>query len=99
MQVVDTRIVRNRRDRARARSAAAAPLALAVVVGFGCASAGVTPVDRALESTVARPSVMLVYDFAVMPGDVVVDTFGSEFERELSKEEQEAHATASLRYR
>jgi hypothetical protein len=85
--------------RIRARFAAASVLAFVVVVGLGCASAGVTTTDKVADSSVVQPGVVLVYDFAVMPGDVVVDTFGSEFEsegKELSKDEKEAYATANV---
>lgn len=99
MKLLELRIVRARRARCRAELAAVALLAGAAAVVLGCASAGVTTTEKVDESTVARPSVVLVYDFAVMPGDVVVDTFGSEFESEgrvLSKEEKEAYATAHV---
>ncbi len=67
-------------------------------IGMGCASAGVTPISgTADDSTLPRPSVVLVYDFAVGADDVVIDTFGAEFQSEgakLTEEEQTAHATA-----
>jgi hypothetical protein len=96
MNAFDAEIPANRRDRLWARSATAALLALVVLVGFGCATAKVIPFNRTSENTIARPSVVLVYDFATIPSDVVVDSFGSEFAKELTEEEQRAHATAGL---
>ncbi len=50
---------------------------LAVAAGFGCASAGVTETRQyAEESEVAKPSVVLVYDFSTTAADVMVDTRG-----------------------
>ena len=67
-------------------------------VGMGCASAGVTPISGTADhTTLPRPGVVLVYDFAVGANDVVIDTLGAEFQsegRKLTKEEQFAHATA-----
>ena len=79
------------------------PLAVILIlgltaIGMGCASAGVTPVaGTANQSMLPRPSVVLIYDFAVGADDVVIDTFGAEFQSEgakLTEEEQTAHATA-----
>ena len=68
-------------------------------IGMGCASAGVTPVaGTADESMLPRPSVVLVYDFAVHADDVVIDTLGAEFQSEgkkLTEEEQTAYAMAN----
>jgi Tfp pilus assembly protein PilW len=79
------------------------PLAVILILGLaatgmGCASAGVTPVaGTADQSMLPRPSVVLVYDFAVRTDDVVIDTLGAEFQSEgktLTEEEQIAYATA-----
>ena len=68
-------------------------------IGMSCASAGVKPVPgTADESMLPRPSVALVYDFAVHADDVVIDTLGAEFQsegRQLTEEEQIAYATAN----
>ncbi len=70
-----------------------------IAVGMGCASAGVTPVTKvADESTIPRPGVLLVYDFAVGANDVLIDTLGAAFMsegEELNEKEQTAHATAN----
>ena len=67
-------------------------------IGVGCASVSVTPVaGTADQSMLPRPGVFYVYDFAVGPEDVMVDSLGAEFMSEgekLSKEEQTAYATA-----
>jgi len=67
-------------------------------IGMGCASAGVTPVaGTADQSMLPRPGVFYVYDFAVGPEDVMVDSLGAEFMSEgekLSEEEKTAYATA-----
>jgi len=61
-----------------ARTAAVLAFALAAVIGCGGATVG--SVDRqADEATLARPQVLLVYDFAVTAGDLTVDTLGTEF--------------------
>ena len=54
-----------------------AALASLSILCLGCAGASFE--GFAKESPVAKPSVLLVYDFAVTPEDVVVDTFGSDF--------------------
>jgi len=68
-------------------------------IGMGCASASVTPVaGSANQSTLARPGVVFVYDFAVGADDVMIDTLGAEFMSEgekLTEQEQTARATAS----
>jgi hypothetical protein len=68
-------------------------------IGMGCASAGVTPIaGSADQSMLPRPGVFYVYDFAVGPEDVMVDSLGAEFMGEgekLSEEEQTAYATAN----
>jgi hypothetical protein len=67
-------------------------------IAMGCASVNVTPVaGTADQSMLPRPGVFYVYDFAVGPEDVMVDSLGAEFMSEgekLSKEEQTAYATA-----
>ena len=46
--------------------------ALALLVGLGCASAKVNPGQRYAEDVLLpEPNVLLVYDFAVCPADVV----------------------------
>ena len=63
----------------------AAMAALALCVGLACASARIESVERyAEDERLPRPGVLLVYDFAVTPNDVVVDTLGSEFGRSTS---------------
>ncbi len=53
---------------------------LAAAAGLGCASAGVTRTQQYVEeSEVAKPSVVLVYDFATSAADVMVDTTGPDF--------------------
>jgi hypothetical protein len=68
-------------------------------IGMGCASAGVTPMaGTADHSMLPRPSVVLVYDFAVHANDVMIDSLGAEFMSEgekLTEEEQTARATAN----
>jgi hypothetical protein len=68
-------------------------------IGMGCASAGVTPMaGSADQSMLPRPGVFLVYDFAVGPEDVMVDSLGAEFISEgekLTEEEKTAHETAN----
>jgi len=49
-------------------------------IGMGCASAGVTPIAGSADhSMLPRPGVFYVYDFAVGPEDVMVDSLGAEF--------------------
>jgi hypothetical protein len=70
-----------------------------MAIGMGCASASVTPVAGSADhSMLPRPSVVLVYDFAVHANDVMVDSLGAEFMSEgkkLTEEEQSARATAN----
>ena len=71
-------------------------IVFALAFGLGCASANVTPILRAPEN-IPQPDVVLVYNFAVGPNDVVVDTLGKEFKSErtnLSKQEETAYAAA-----
>ena len=74
-------------------------LLLVVLAGaLGCAGSGVTPTEPATSERIPRPAVLLVYDFAVGPNDVVVDTLGHEFQSETTertKEEKTAYATAN----
>ena len=77
----------------------AAVAALALCGGLACASAKVENVQRyAEDERLPQPGVLLVYDFAVTPDDVVADTFGPEFGRDTSpssKEVQEARQVAA----
>lgn len=67
-----------RRVSTHGRRAALAAVALAAFIGCGGASVG--SVDRtADEATLARPAVLLVYDFAVTADDLTVDALGTEF--------------------
>ena len=51
-----------------------------MLAALGCASAAVTTTERyVLETDVASPSVVLVYDFATSAADVMVDTMGPDF--------------------
>lgn len=53
---------------------------LALALALGCASSSVTPGRRYVgDEPLPRPGVVLIYDFAVDPTDVVVDAFGPEF--------------------
>jgi len=69
-----------------------------IAIGMGCASAGVTPMAGSTDpGMLPRPGVLYVYDFAVGPEDVMVDSLGAEFMSEgekLTKEEKTAYATA-----
>ncbi len=67
--------------RSRGIRVATAPVAgLAALALLACASAGVSNTRRYVpEDKVERPSVILVYDFAVSAGDVTVDTTGPSF--------------------
>jgi hypothetical protein len=69
-----------------------------LAIGMGCASAGVTPMGGGPDqSMLPRPGVFYVYDFAVGPEDVMVDSLGAEFMstgEKLSEEEKTAYATA-----
>ncbi len=77
----------------------AAMAALALCVGLACASAKIGSVERyAADERLPQPGVLFVYDFAVTPDDVVVDTLGSEFGRSASpssKEVQQARQVAA----
>jgi hypothetical protein len=58
----------------------AAALASLSILYLGCAGASVEGAQRINPYVpLARPPVFLVYDFAVTPEDVVVDSFGSDF--------------------
>jgi hypothetical protein len=69
-----------------------------IAVGMGCASARVTPMAGSTDpGMLPRPGVLYVYDFAVGPEDVMVDSLGAEFMsegEELTEEEKTAYATA-----
>jgi hypothetical protein len=73
--------------------------ALALPISLACASASVTPAQRyAGDERLPRPPVLLVYDFAVSPSDVVEDTLGPEFaapRSPMSKEEEFARKVAA----
>jgi hypothetical protein len=77
----------------------AATAALALCVCLACASAKVENVERiAADERLPQPGVLLVYDFAVTPDDVVEDTLGSEFGRSTSpssKEVEQARQVAA----
>ncbi len=67
-----------------------------IAFALGCASSGITPAVQATGESIPRPTVLLVYDFAVGPNDVVVETLGHQFQKEAtkrSKEEETAYAT------
>lgn len=53
--------------------------ALGLALALGCASSSVTSARYVGDEPLPRPGVLLIYDFAVNPADVVVDTFGPEF--------------------
>jgi hypothetical protein len=76
-----------------------ATAALALCVGLACASAKIENVQSYVEDEwLPRPGVVLVYDFAVTPDDVVADTLGPEFGPSTapsSKEVQEARRVAA----
>jgi len=76
-----------------------AAVVLASCVGLACASAKIESVQRyAGDERLPQPGVLLVYDFAVTPNDVVVDTLGSEFGRDTSpssKDVQQARQVAA----
>jgi hypothetical protein len=58
---------------------------LSLCTGLACASAKVENVQRYAEGErLPQANVLLVYDFAVTPGDVVSDTLGSAFGRSTS---------------
>ncbi len=73
--------------------------ALALLVGLGCASSKVNPGQRYAEDVrLERPPVLLVYDFAVCPADVVQDSLGAEFSPSptpASKELKQARIVAA----
>jgi hypothetical protein len=69
-----------------------------IALALGCASAKITPTETASSERIPKPDVVLVYDFAVGPDDVVLDTLGHEFQseaKERTKEEKQAYATAA----
>ena len=71
---------------------------LLIALALGCAGSSITATSPATSERIPRPTVVLVYDFAVGPNDVVVDTLGHEFQSEASersKDEKTAYATAS----
>ncbi len=53
---------------------------LALLVGLGCAGAKVKPGQRyAEDEPLPEPPVLIVYDFAVSPDEVVQDSLGAEY--------------------
>ena len=72
---------------------------LALLVALGCASAKVGSVQRYAEDMpLPKPPVLLVYDFAVSPDDVVQDSLGAEFspsQTPSSKELKQARMVAA----
>ncbi len=72
-------------------------LALLIAFALGCAGSNVRQTATATNQPIPRPGVVLVYDFAVGPNDLVVDTLGYQFKSESTKRtegEKEAYATA-----
>jgi hypothetical protein len=94
-----SRMTTNENTRRSMTPLAAILISSLTAIGMGCASAGVTPVAGTADpSMLPRPSVVLVYDFAVHANDVMVDSLGAEFESEgekLTEEEQTARETAN----
>jgi hypothetical protein len=52
------------------------------LLALGCATAGVDSAQRFDQTGLPRPPVLLVYDFAVDPEDVLIDQFGAAFSDE-----------------
>ena len=52
---------------------------LALPIGLGCASANIDSQNYVEGEAIAKPPVILVYNFALTAEDVVSDTLGSEF--------------------
>jgi hypothetical protein len=74
-----------------------AVVVLALCVSLACASAKVKNVQRYAEGErLPQPGVLLVYDFAVTPDDVVVDTLGSEFGRSTSPSSKQVQAARQV---
>ncbi|HEU4428769.1 MAG TPA: hypothetical protein VFT98_08445, partial [Myxococcota bacterium] len=68
-----------------------AALVVPLLITVGCASAGVDSATRYDQTDLPRPPVMLVYDFAVDPEDVLIDQFGAAFsDEEPSRGERSA---------
>jgi hypothetical protein len=70
---------------------------LAVMLAFGCAKAKISTIQAAPIGPMAKPPVVLVYDFAVTPEEALTDAFGSYSEgagQAESEEIQLARATA-----
>jgi hypothetical protein len=64
-----------------------APLVL--VTSLACASAGVDSVQKfGADTTLPRPPILLVYDFAVSPTDALVDAYGSQFAPATTSQEE-----------
>lgn len=67
--------------------------------GLSCASSHITTTGpSAADRSLPQPSVVLVYDFAVFPEDVIVDTLGAAFMSDSSRQSEAAkiaYATAN----
>ncbi len=61
-------------------------LVVAAGFAFGCAGSNVYSTQNASNERIPQPGVLLVYDFAVSPNDVVADTLGNEFRSEASRQ-------------
>jgi len=71
-----------------------AMLAPALLIGLACASASIDSVARyGADQKLPRPPVLLVYDLAVSPSDVITDTLGPQY-RTRSKPSREAETQA-----
>lgn len=62
------------------RSLRSASVPLVLLVSLACASAGVDSAYRyGADRRLPRPPVLLVYDFAVSPGDAIADAYGPQY--------------------
>jgi hypothetical protein len=71
---------------------------LTVALALGCAKARIETTEAAPVGPLAKPPVVLVYDFAVTPEEALTDSFGAYSEsggEADSKELELAHATAA----
>ncbi|MBW2495046.1 MAG: DUF4410 domain-containing protein [Deltaproteobacteria bacterium] len=91
-------MVTNQHARRTATALAWISISVLIAIAMGCASARVTSTPEPGDpGMLPRPSVIYIYDFAVSPNDVVIDTLGAEFtseSEELTKEKKQAYATA-----
>jgi len=70
-------------------------MSLTLVLVLGCAKARINTTEAAPIGPLAKPPVVLIYDFAVTPEEALTDSFGVYAEGEVdSKELELAHATA-----